>query len=141
MILILTRINLLTYFKGKVTTMLVANSRELRFIIIGSDFKWESITAARTTTLNGRTKTFPAHGGKGRGSRMCRGTHQFDLNKNISRASLLLCKHNKKLHKSKTSNLKHETRMIYTQKRTRIKELTVWWDWEDVVWCGNDRFR
>ena len=27
-------------------TMLVANSRELRFIIIGSDFKWESITAA-----------------------------------------------------------------------------------------------
>ena len=46
MILILTGINLLTYFKGKVTTMLVANSRELRFIIIGSDFKWESITAA-----------------------------------------------------------------------------------------------
>ena len=45
MILILTGINLLTYFKGKVTTMLVANSRELRFIIIGSDFKWESITA------------------------------------------------------------------------------------------------
>ena len=43
MILILTRINLLTYFKGKVTTMLVANSRELRFIIIGSDFKWESL--------------------------------------------------------------------------------------------------
>ena len=48
MILILTGINLLTYFKGKVTTMLVANSRELRFIIISSDFKWESITAART---------------------------------------------------------------------------------------------
>ena len=41
MILILNGINLLTYFKG----MLVANSRELRFIIIGSDFKWESITA------------------------------------------------------------------------------------------------
>ena len=37
---VLTGINLLTYFKGKVTTMLVANSRELRFIIIGSDFKW-----------------------------------------------------------------------------------------------------
>ena len=48
MILILTGINLLTYFKGKVTTMLVANSRELRFIIIGSDFKWESITAEGT---------------------------------------------------------------------------------------------
>ena len=45
MILILTGINLLTYFKGKVTMMLVANSWELRFIIIGSDFKWESITA------------------------------------------------------------------------------------------------
>ena len=43
MILILTGINLLTYFKGKVTTMLVATSRELRFIIIGSDFKWESL--------------------------------------------------------------------------------------------------
>ena len=41
MILILTGINLLTYFKGKV-------SRELRFIIIGSDFKWESIMAGRT---------------------------------------------------------------------------------------------
>ena len=68
-----------------------------------------------------------------------RGKLNFDLNKNISRASLLLCKHNKKLHKSKTSNLKHETRMIYTQKRTRIKELTGWWDWEDVVWRGNHR--
>ena len=54
MILILTGINLLTYFKGKVTTMLVANSRELRFIIIGSDFKWESITAARKKTVPGR---------------------------------------------------------------------------------------
>ena len=30
---VLTGINLLTYFKGKVTTMLVANSRDLRFII------------------------------------------------------------------------------------------------------------
>ena len=38
-------------------------------------------------------------------------------------------------------NLKHETRMIYTEKRTRIKELTGWWDWEDVVWCGNHRCR
>ena len=33
-------------FQREGYTMLVANSRELRFIIIGSDFKWESITAA-----------------------------------------------------------------------------------------------
>ena len=137
MILILTGINLLTYFKGKVTTMLVANSRELRFIIIGSDFKWESITAAKTTTLAVHI-TFVVSGT----TRIWRGLlPSTDLNKSISWASLLLCKHNKKLHKSKTSNLKHVTRMIYTQKRTRIKELTGWWDWEDVVWCGNHRCR
>ena len=69
------------------------------------------------------------------------GVQNFDLSNNISRASLLLCKQNKKLHKSKTSKLKHEIRMIYTQKRTRIKELTGGWDWEDVVWRGNHRCR
>ena len=111
MILILTGINLLTYFKGKVTTMLVANSRELRFIIIGSDFKWESIMAAKTKMFAVSGRAWP----------MWRGLPSIDLNRNISQASLLLCKHNKKLHKSNTSNLKHETRMIYTQKRIRIR--------------------
>ena len=127
MILILNGINLLTYFKG----MLVANSRELRFIIIGSDFKWESIMAAKTKMFAVSGRAWP----------MWRGLPSIDLNRNISQASLLLCKHNKKLHKSKTSNLKHETRMIYTQKRTIIKELTGWSDWEDVVWRGNHRCR
>ena len=127
-------INLLTYFKGKVTTMLVANSRELRFIIIGSDFKWESITAARTmTSAPGGTA---ALGGCERGCPIGRG-----LRNCIYVPSYLVCKHNKKLHKSKTSDLKNETRMIYTQKRTRIKELTGWSDWEDVVWRGNHRCR
>ena len=79
--------------------------------------------------------------GTGRACPMWRGKLNFDLNKNISRASLLLCKHIMKLHKSKTSNLKHETRMIYTQKRTLIKELTGWSDWEDVVWRGNHHCR
>ena len=85
----LTGINLPTYFKGKVTTMLVANSRELRFIIIGSDFKWESITAVKTTTLAVHT-TFVVFGT----TRIWRGLlPSTDLNKSISWASLLLCKH------------------------------------------------
>ena len=57
-------------------------------------------------TLNGNQSRQGVAGGKGRVIMMWRGKHKFDLNKNISRASLLLCKHNKKLHKSKTSNLK-----------------------------------
>ena len=75
--------------------MLVANSRELRFIIIGSDFKWESIMAAKTKMFAVSGRAWP----------MWRGLPSIDLNRNISQASLLLCKHNKKLHKSKTSNL------------------------------------
>ena len=93
--------------------------------------------AAKTKTFAVST-TFAV---SGRGWPMWRGLPSIDLKKIISWAYLLLCKHNKKLHKSKTSNLKHETRMIYTQKRTRIKELTGWWDWEDVVWRGNHRCR
>ena len=112
-------------FQREGYTMLVANSRELRFIIIGSDFKWESSITRCWRSLTYWGVVWPIW----RGLRP-----SIALNKSISWACLLLCKHNNKLHKSKTSNLKHETRMIFTQKRTRIKELTGWSDWEDVVW-------
>ena len=96
--------------------------------------KFSFLRVRRFGKLKGRTKCTMTSGEMVCGPSFLWGKHMWQ-------ASLLLCKHNKKLHKSKTCNLKHETRMIYTQKRIRIKELTGWLDWEDVVWRGNHRCR